>query len=161
ARTRVDRGRGRLRSRLRVRLGDRSGDEPELLGRGRTEPLVDLVGPLRELEGPDRVACVDNERAVPHEPRRPRVRRDPRADGAGPAPGAGAQAGRRSEAAELAAALRLEPLHQAARTSPGETSSSCAGSPGSDSAVVAVISVCPIAATWRSSTPRRPGSSSE
>src|SRR5437588_5510424 len=69
----LERARSRLRSRLRRRLRYRTGDETDPFdARARS----DLLGAVLELEGPDRVRRVDEERPVPTDPRRPRVPRD-------------------------------------------------------------------------------------
>src|SRR5689334_3962585 len=67
---------GRLRC-LRGRLGQRAGDELQALRDELAEPAGDLGGTLAELERPDRVCRVDDERPVAREARRPRVPCDP------------------------------------------------------------------------------------
>ena len=65
----------------------------------------------------------------------------PTASGQARVTAASAPGVRNPRAAERAANRAVEPLHQAARTSPGVTARSCAGASGSASAPVAVTSV--------------------
>src|SRR3989442_7584581 len=156
-----DRPRGSLCCLGGRRIRDLAGGELELRGRVLAEPLADLGGALGELERPDTVPRRHVHGAVAGDPRGPGVARDQLADGFRPGgeelrhPGCG------PEARKLASNVALEPVHQAARTSPGVTWSTRSGSSGSAAALVAVISVWPSREIRSVRMRRRPGSSSD
>src|SRR3954452_6175673 len=156
--------RRRPRSRLvsgRKRLRDRAWSEREARRCVLPETLSNLLGAALELERPDRVGRVHVERAVAREPRGPRVASDRVADRARPRLDDRRHARSRAEPSQLAADVMSDALHQAARTSPGVTSSSIAGSTGSEDASVAVTRVWPACCTRSASARRRLGSSSD
>src|SRR6185295_4455847 len=160
--------RARPRRGLPDRLGTVFGGLRQGSGRERqatrcavTEAAADLFGAGRQLEGPDRILRVDVQRSVSRQTRGPGVpgdlwpyRADPLLDDRRHPRGG-------PEAAELPGDRVPDAFHQAARTSPEATSSSCAGSTGRADASVAVMSVWPDPSTRSASTRRRPGSSSD
>src|SRR5579884_1570933 len=150
----------RRREGLRRRLGQWPRGEAE--PRTTRQPTRDLGRPLRQLEAPDRVADMHDERSVGLRPRRPRVSRDLLAHGLGPSGDDVAGPAVRPHAAQLGPDLLAEGLHYAAASStvPGVTSSSWSGAAGSIAASVAVTSACPALRTRAARIRRRPGSSS-
>src|SRR3954468_3947696 len=156
--------RRRPRSRFvgrRKRLRDGAWSEREARRRVLPETRADLFGAALELEGPDRVGRVHVKSAVTREPCGPRVASDCLADRGRPGLDDRRHAGSRAEASQLAPDVTSDALHHAARTRPGVTSSSIAGSTGSEDASVAVTSVWPACCTRSASARRRLGSSSD
>src|SRR5437773_6145845 len=141
--TRLDRCiRGAFRRRFEG-LGDRSRGERKPWRSMLAKARADLLGAALQLERPDRVRRVDVERPVAREPGRPGIACNYVADGERPRFDDGRHPRRRPEATELSTDGIANAFHQAARTSPGVTSSRSAGSTGSDDAWVAVTSVWP------------------
>ena len=101
------------------------------------------------------------QRPVPAEPERPGLPRDRRADRGRPGGGDRGERNRIAAPAarQLSVDLAADALHQ--RTSPGDTARSCAGSPGSASAAVAVTTVWAAREIMAASARRRSPSSSE
>src|SRR5581483_534631 len=132
-------GRSR-RLRLRDLVGQRPGDEAE--SRPARQPRRDLARAVGELEAPDRVAHMDDERPVGLETGRPGIARDLRADRREPAVRrvrSGAALG--AEPPQLLADLAADRIHHAASAiAPGVTASSWSGAAGSIAASVAVTS---------------------
>src|SRR4051794_27690165 len=128
------------RSRSGDRLRQRSGREAK--PRAARQPVRDLARPLGQLEPPDRIAYVDNERPVGLRSRRPGVARDLLADGGGPLRDRVSGPAIGTDAAQLGPDLVSDGLHYAiaSRTLPGFTSSSWSGAAGSIAASVAVMS---------------------
>src|SRR5579862_8860392 len=157
--------RRRLRGRrlhLRGRLvGEGAGHETE--ARRARQASRDLGRTLGQLEAPDGVAHVDNERSVGLRAGRPGVARDLLAYGRSPRVGRlGTWTALAAEPAELLANIVPDRIHQAASaTAPGETSSSWSGSAGRRDGSVAVTSAWPERRTRSARIRRRLGSSSE
>src|SRR5262245_5146234 len=152
----------RLLARRRRPFRQRPRCEGKPCGRGLPETASDLLGAGHQLEGPDRVLRMHVERAVTRKACRPGVPRDLLAHRGRPCLDERLQAAsHRAEARKLAYNRSADFLHHAARTRPGETSSTWVGSSGSDEASVAVISVWPWSRTPSARTRRRFGSSSE
>src|SRR3954447_1074215 len=121
-------------------LGQGPGREREATRRAVTEAASDLFSAGRQLEGPDRILRVDVQRSVPRETRGPGVPRNLGPDRCHPLLYDRRQPERGPEAAELPRDCVPDAFHQAARTSPEATSSSCAGLTGRADASVAVMS---------------------
>src|SRR5207249_3274676 len=142
-------------------LGQRSRSERDALRTVRSKSKPDLLRTRCELERPDRVLRVHVQCPVPREARRPCVSRDLGPDRLGPGRDQRCHSRGGPESLQLAGDVLADSVHQAARTSPGETSRTWAGSTGSDEAWVAVTNVWPGPSTRSANTRRRSGSSSE
>src|SRR6201987_1908551 len=151
----------RGRSRLRTCIRQRAGHEAKPRAAGQT--ARDLACTLGELEAPDGVADMDDERPVGLRPCRPGITRDLLAHGRGPSGHDVTGAAVGPDAAQLRANFLAEPFHQAAdsSTAPGVTSSNWSGTAGSSDGSVAVTSAWPTLPTRAARIRRRSGSSSE
>src|SRR5215471_17033935 len=120
-RCRLDR---RRRRRLRSGFGKRAGQETE--ARAAREPARDLSGSLRQLEAPDRIPDVHDERPVRLRPGRPGVVSDLPTDDLGPCSDDGPCPAVGTDTAKLRAYLLAERVDHAATSStvPGVTSRS-------------------------------------
>src|SRR5207245_7644401 len=143
------------------RFRERSDREPKALRRKLSERRFDARLELSELARPCRGARVDMARPVTCNSRRPCVSRDLRTDSRRPSLDHRPEPARGTETSQLACDIVPDAFHRTGCTSPGETSSSCAGSAGSAAAGVDVIRVWPFVATRRASARRRSGPTSE